>query len=193
MHIDEIREGALARGIPVMKDGGIRFLWDLLVREKDIRRILEIGTAVGYSAICMAAVREDIVIDTVEIDPARVREARENIRACGLEDRIYVHQCDGADYLTMAAYDMIFIDGPKSQYGRYLAHYMDNTHRGTVFVFDNLAFHGIVDDNSLSENRSTIQMAHKIKAFREALLKDSRFETEYYPEVGDGIAVAVRL
>lgn len=193
MDIGEIRKDALANGIPVMKEDGIRFLTDLLRKDGNIRRVLEIGTAVGYSAICMAMVREDIVIDTVEIDPVRASEARKNIRACGMADRIYVHCCDGADYLTMTAYDLIFIDGPKSQYGRYLSHYMDNTHRGTVFVFDNLAFHGIVDDNSLSENRSTIQMAHKIKAFREALLNDERFKTDYYPEAGDGIAVAVRL
>ena len=193
MDIEKIREEALAEGVPVMKEEGIRFLTDLLEKEERIQRILEIGTAVGYSAIRMASVRQDIVIDTVEIDPVRVRQARENIRRCGLSDRIYVHQCDGADYLTMTAYDLIFIDGPKSQYGRYLSHYMENSHKGTIFVFDNLAFHGIVDDNSLSANRSTIQMAHKIRSFRESLLADPRFETVYYPETGDGIAAAVRL
>ena len=99
---------------------------------------------------------------------------------------------DGADYVTMSAYDLIFIDAAKSQYGRYLEHYYDNSHQGTVFVFDNLAFHGIVDDNSLSHNRSTVQMAHKIMKFRENLLKDSRFDAVYYPDTGDGIAVALR-
>ena len=190
--IDKIHEEALENGVPVMKDDGICFLCDYLREHPLIQRILEIGTAVGYSSIMMASVREDIVIDTVEIDPASAQQAEKNIRACGLSDRIYVHCMDGADYVTMSAYDLIFIDAAKSQYGRYLEHYYDNSHQGTVFVFDNLAFHGIVDDNSLSHNRSTVQMAHKIMKFRENLLKDSRFDAVYYPDTGDGIAVAVR-
>lgn len=190
--IDKIHRDALENGVPIMKDDGIRFLCDYLRDHPLIQKILEIGTAVGYSSIMMASVREDIVIDTVEIDPVSAKTAEENIRAAGMSDRIYVHCMDGADYVTMAAYDLIFIDAAKSQYGRYLEHYYGNSHKGTVFIFDNLAFHGIVDDNSLSHNRSTVQMAHKIMKFREALLKDPRFETVYYAETGDGIAVAER-
>ena len=62
--------------------------------------------------------------------------------------------------------------------------------KGSVFIFDNLAFHGIVDNESLSTNRSTIQMMHKIRKFRNHLLEDERFDTIYYPDIGDGIAVA---
>ena len=62
-----------------------------------------------------------------------------------------------------------------------------------MFIFDNLNFHGIVDDESLSSNRSTIQMMHKIKKFREHLLKDDRFQTEFHSDTGDGIAVSVRI
>ena len=190
--IKDIHDAARADGIPIMKDDGIEFLKQYLVEHPEIQKILEIGTAVGYSAIQMASVREDIVIDTVEIDSACAAAAVRNIADQHLSDRIYVHHCDGADYVTMAVYDLIFIDAAKSQYGRYLEHYMENTHEGTVFIFDNLAFHGIVDNNELSQNRSTVQMAHKILKFRNELLNDERFESVYYPDKGDGIAVAVR-
>ncbi|MDO4192920.1 MAG: methyltransferase [Erysipelotrichaceae bacterium] len=190
--LKDIHDAARADGIPIMKDDGIEFLKQYIKEHPEIQKILEIGTAVGYSAIQMASVREDIVIDTVEIDPACVTAAIQNISDQHLSDRIYIHQCDGADYVTMAVYDLIFIDAAKSQYGRYLEHYMDNSHEGTVFIFDNLAFHGIVDNNELSQNRSTVQMAHKILKFRNDLLKDERFDSIYYPDKGDGIAVAVR-
>lgn len=190
--LKDIHDAARADGIPIMKDDGIEFLKQYIKEHPEIQKILEIGTAVGYSAIQMASVREDIVIDTVEIDPACVTAAIQNISDQHLSDRIYIHQCDGADYVTMAVYDLIFIDAAKSQYGRYLEHYMDNSHEGTVFIFDNLAFHGIVDNNELSQNRSTVQMAHKILKFRNDLLKDERFDSIYYPDKGDGISVAVR-
>ena len=190
--LKDIHDAARVDGIPIMKDDGIEFLKQYLKEHPEIQKILEIGTAVGYSAIQMASVREDIVIDTVEIDPASAAAAVRNIADQHMSDRIYVHRCDGADYVTMAVYDLIFIDAAKSQYGRYLEHYMNNSHAGTVFIFDNLAFHGIVDNTELSQNRSTVQMAHKILKFRNDLLKDDRFEPVYYPDKGDGIAVAVR-
>lgn len=141
----------------------------------------------------MASVREDIMIDTLEVDPNRARQAVQNIIDRGYSDRIFVHAGDAAEYITMASYDLIFIDAAKSQYGRYTEHFMDNSHIGTLFVYDNLSFHGIVDDPALSHNRSTLQMTRKIKEFREHLLSDNRFDTVFYEDTGDGIAVARRI
>ena len=169
------------------------FLLDYIRNHEGIRDILEIGTAVGYSAISMASVRWDMTVDTVEVSPQMYEQACQNVREAGLEDRIHCHFCDGAVFETAKIYDLIFIDAAKSQYRRYLEHFMKNSREGTVFLFDNLAFHGIVDDNSLSHNRSTVQMVHKILKFREHLLQDERFRTEYYGDTGDGIAVAVRI
>ena len=118
-------------------------------------------------------------------------KAIQNIKNEQLDDRIHVHLIDGAAFETNKIYDLIFIDAAKSQYRRYLEHFMKNSRIGTVFIFDNLNFHGIVDNEELSSNRSTIQMVHKIKKFREHLLNDDRFTTAFY-DVGDGIAVSVR-
>ncbi len=191
--LKEIHDDARNHSIPVIKDDGMAFLLDYIRNHEGIRDILEIGTAVGYSAISMASVRWDMTVDTVEVSPQMYEQACQNVREAGLEDRIHCHLCDGAVFETPKIYDLIFIDAAKSQYRRYLEHFMKNSREGTVFLFDNLAFHGIVDDNSLSHNRSTVQMVHKILKFREHLLQDERFRTEYYGDTGDGIAVAVRI
>ena len=92
--------------IPVMKDGGITFLKELLVEHKEIQKILEVGTAVGCSSMEMASVREDIMIDTLEVDPNRARQAVQNIIDREYSDRIFVHAGDAAEYITMASYDL---------------------------------------------------------------------------------------
>ena len=187
----EIHDEARKEHVPIMLDDGMAFLLNYIRKHEGIRDILEVGTAVGFSAINMAKIRWDNTIDTLEINPKMYEKAIQNIKNEQLDDRIHVHLIDGAAFETNKIYDLIFIDAAKSQYRRYLEHFMKNSRIGTVFIFDNLNFHGIVDNEELSSNRSTIQMVHKIKKFREHLLNVDRFITAYY-EVGDGIAVSVR-
>lgn len=187
----EIHDEARKEHVPIMLDDGMAFLLNYIRKHGGVRDILEVGTAVGFSAINMAKIRWDNTIDTLEINPKMYEKAIQNIKNEKLDDRIHVHLIDGAAFETNKIYDLIFIDAAKSQYRRYLEHFMKNSRIGTVFIFDNLNFHGIVDNEELSSNRSTIQMVHKIKKFREHLLNDDRFITSYY-EVGDGIAVSVR-
>lgn len=187
----EIHDEARKEHVPIMLDDGMGFLLNYIRKHEGVRDILEVGTAVGFSAISMAKIRWDNTIDTLEINPKMYEKAIQNIKNEKLDDRIHVHLIDGAAFETNKINDLIFIDAAKSQYRRYLEHFMKNSRIGTVFIFDNLNFHGIVDNEELSSNRSTIQMVHKIKKFREHLLNDDRFITSYY-EVGDGIAVSVR-
>ena len=187
----EIHDKAREEHVPIMKDDGMEFLLNLIQKNENIRDILEVGTAVGYSSIQMAKIRWDNEIDTLEINPIMYEQALKKIEIENLQDRIHVHLMDGAEFETNKIYDLIFIDAAKSQYRRYLEHFMKNSRIGTIFVFDNLNFHGIVDDENLSHNRSTIQMAHKIKKFREHIIQDPRFETTFY-NIGDGIAVSIR-
>ena len=188
--IKNIHDSARENNIPIMLDDGMSFLLEYIRTHERIRDILECGTAVGYSAIRMASVRWDITVDTLEIDPVMYTEAIRNIDEQHLSGRIHCHLCDAAQYQTDRIYDLIFIDAAKSQYRRYLEHFLRNTVPGSVFLFDNLNFHGIVDDPALSENRSTLQMTRKILKFRDHILADTRFHTEFYNDRGDGIAVA---
>ena len=190
--LQKIHDAAREDHVPIMKDDGMAFLLAYLKEHENIRDILECGTAVGYSAINMAEVRWDMTVDTLEIDPEMYETACRNVKERGLQDRVNCYLCDAAEFRTDKIYDLIFIDAAKSQYRRYMEHFFRNTMPGTVFIFDNLNFHGIVDDPQLSDNRGTLQMTRKIRNFREHLLNDSRFETVYYPDTGDGVAVAKR-
>lgn len=173
-----------------MLDDGIVFLCDFIKSHEQIHRILEIGTAVGYSAMQMALLRDDIQIDTLEINAELAEKAKHNIMDNDLEDRIHVYLTDAMDYQTDRIYDMIFVDAAKAQYGRYMEHFLKNAKEGSFFVFDNLQFHGMVDNPSLTKNRGTLQMIKKIGVFREEIQKDPRFKTDYYADKGDGIAIS---
>ena len=189
--LKKIHDRARKEDVPIMLDDGMDFLLEYIRKHEEIRDILEIGTAVGYSSIRMAMIRWDMKIDTLEVSPEMAEQAIRNIREEGLSDRITVHLMDGACFETDRIYDLIFVDAAKSQYRRYLEHFLKNTEKGSVFIFDNLNFHGLVDNETLTHNRGTLQMMHKIRKFREHLLKDERFDTTFYGDVGDGIAVSV--
>lgn len=191
--LKNIHDKARHTHVPIMKDDGMDLLCSFIAEHTDIRDILECGTAVGYSAIRMASIRWDMTIDTLEVMADMYAQALRNIEEAGLSDRIHCYLCDAAQFETDRQYDLIFIDAAKSQYRRYMEHFWRNSRCGTYFIFDNLNFHGIVDDESLSGNRSTIQMVHKIKKFREHLLQDERLETIYYGDRGDGIAIAKKV
>ncbi len=190
MNLEEILKEARSEKIPVMLDDGIVFLCDFIKSHEQIHRILEIGTAVGYSAMQMALLRDDIQIDTLEINAELAEKAKHNIMDNDLEDRIHVYLTDAMDYQTDRIYDMIFVDAAKAQYGRYMEHFLKNAKEGSFFVFDNLQFHGMVDNPSLTKNRGTLQMIKKIGVFREEIQKDPRFKTDYYADKGDGIAIS---
>lgn len=191
--LQQIKEIASEEHVPIMMEDGLQFLLTYLKENEPIQTILEVGTAVGYSAIQMASLRDSIHIDTLEIQEEMVLEARKNIEMMHLEDQIVVHHCDALTFETDQTYDFIFIDAAKAQYRNYLEHFFPNSRKGTIFFFDNLNFHGIVDDPSKSHNRSTLQMTRKIKKFRNWLLVEPRFACTFYPEVGDGVAIAKRV
>lgn len=187
----EMERYAKENHVPIMKEDGIQFVQEILQKYSYVQHILEIGTAIGYSAICMANVRWDIVVDTFEIDPERFQVAKENIARCHLEERIHPYLMDAILFFPKKRYDLIFVDGPKAQYQRYVEHFLPWMVKGSIFIFDNLNFHGFVDDPSKTKNRSTIQMMRKLHTFRERLLHDPRFDTIFMDHIGDGIAVSI--
>jgi len=188
----DIHDKARKNHVPIMLDDGMEFLLDFITKHEDIRDILEIGTAVGYSSIRMASIRWDMTIDTLEVSEEMYNQAIINIKNEGLEERIHAYLGDAAQFETNKDYDLIFVDAAKSQYRRYLEHFYKNSHVGSYFIFDNLNFHGMVDGYLKSNNRSTNQMMRKILKFRNHILKDDRFESEFF-NIGDGIAVAKRI
>lgn len=188
MSLKKIKEVALKEHVPIVQDEGLTLLCDL-IRHRNIQRVLEYGTAVGYSAIAMASVNDNVEVDTFEIDSSRYQQAVENIKSFGLENRIHAYLQDGKEATLTCRYDLVFVDAAKAQYKAYMEHAKPYLNKGAIYVFDNLNFHGIVDDPSLTNNRNTRSLVKKIKAFREWLLSDPSVDVIYYKTKGDGLAI----
>ena len=174
-----------------MQDEGCDFICDY-IKEHGCKNILEIGTAIGYSSIRFAGLADDIKVTTIELDIDRHLKAVENFKAAGLSDRITAIHADALTCPLEGLFDLIFIDAAKAQYIKFFEKYKTNLADGGVIVSDNLSFHGMVDDLSLTHNYSTKKLVKKIQKYAEYLRTNEEFETTFY-EVGDRIAVSKRL
>lgn len=188
VHILNIKEYAKEHNVPIMQDEGIEFICNY-IKENKVKRVLEIGSAIGYSAICMASVDDDISVTTIERDVDRYNEAVINIKNCNLDSRITIYNADALDIEITGEYDLIFIDAAKSQYIKFFEKYKHNLSSNGVIISDNLSFHGIVDNPKLTNNRNTRQLVGKIKRYVEFLKNNEEFDTVFYP-LGDGVSVS---
>ncbi len=188
--LDDIKLYAAKNSIPIMRDGGIDFICSY-IKEHNIKRILEIGTAIGFSAIEFANVAPDITVTTIELDIDRHIKAKQNIHDSGLDDRINAIHGDALKLELDGEFDLIFLDAAKGQYINFFQKYKENLAPGGVFISDNLSFHGMVDDLTLTHNYSTIKLVKKIRKYIEFLKENTEFSTKFYT-FGDGISVSIR-
>ena len=188
--INQIKEEATQTSIPIMMDEGMSFILDF-IKKNDVEFILEIGTAVGYSAINFAKIRPDIRVFTIEYDIERYHEAVKNVVNCGLSHQITVFLGDALKFDFTEQFDLIFIDGAKSQYINFFEKYKNNLSEKGAFISDNLFFHGMVEDISKTKNYSTIKLIRKIRRYIDFLKANQEFETTFL-EIGDGVAVSKR-
>ena len=189
--ISDIKESALQEKVPILQDGGLLFLLGLIT-EKECREILELGTAVGYSAISMAMLDEEIRIDTIEKDDRMYEQALSNIKEQGLSDRITVYHMPIEEFQTDRMYDLIFVDAAKAQYGKYLEQFIGNLKEDGKMVFDNMIFHGLIYQADEIRSRNLRNLVKKILLFRENMQKDERFDIMLFDNIGDGILLLSR-
>lgn len=187
-NLTEIKNYAKKNSIPIMRDGGIEFICDY-IKQNNVKNILEIGSAVGYSAIEFAKLSDDIKITTIEIDIDRCIKAKQNFEDLGFSERINLINANALQVEIDDFFDLIFIDGPKAQYTKFFEKFKKNLTKNGAIISDNLSFHGMVDDLSLTHNYSTIKLVKKIKKYIEFLKNNKEFKTEFY-ENGDGISVS---
>lgn len=190
VHIRELEEYAKKNNVPIMLKDGIEFLTQY-IKENNIKTILEIGSAIGYSAIRMALVDKDIKITTIERDTNRYNEAVKNIKEFNLEDQIEIINADALEYNTDKQFDLIFIDAAKAQYIKFFEKYKNNLKQNGTIISDNLDFHGLVKNPELTTNRNTIQLVKKINKYIEFLKENKEFKTEFI-SLGDGIGISKR-
>lgn len=189
--INEVKEKALKEGVPIIKDEGLAFLLNY-IEEHKCKQILELGTAVGYSAMHMARLSKDIHIDTIEKDEAMYQQAIKNIDEAGLNDQIKVYLMPIEEFDTDQMYDLIFVDAAKAQYGKYMEKFLRNLKEDGAMVFDNMIFHRLIYDVENIASRNLRNLVKKIVKFRELVHNDTRFDIMEFDNIGDGIFVLTR-
>lgn len=189
--IETMRNYAKEHRVPIINDEGLQFLLKH-IDQYNVKSILELGSAIGYSAIMMANHDDAITITTIEKDEERYNIAVNNIEGMLMENRIEIHCMDALNFETDKKYDMIFLDLAKSKYDVMLNKFYPNLNEGGIIIVDNLGMYGLVFEEQLKAKRRVRQLVEKIKIFRENIIKDERFDTTIYDDVGDGIGVLVK-
>ena len=187
-NLTHIKQKALEEHIPIIMDDTLLEI-EKRMKESKPTKILEIGTAVGYSAICFSKfLAENGKIDTIERDIERAKEAKENIKQMKLEDKINIIVGDAVEILPTLneKYDMIFIDAAKGKYPFFLNESLrllaDN---GTIFA-DNILYKGyVMSDYNKHKQRTAVR---NLREYIKEVTESPNLETEIL-EVGDGLAV----
>ena len=186
--IKEMKEYAEDNNVPIITDEGIDYIRNY-IKENNIKRILEVGAAIGYSSILMALTDEEITITTIERDEKRYLEAVKNIKKFHLEERITLLYKDAFDVELDAEFDLVFIDAAKAQNTKFFEKFSKNLAKQGTIITDNMNFHGLVEDESKIESRNLRALIRKIKAYHEFLENNEDYKTEFL-NIGDGLAVS---
>lgn len=190
VQIQQLEKYAKENNIPIMEHDGIEFLLDY-IKKNNIKNILEIGSAIGYSAIRMCLVDESITVTTIERDENRYKEAVKNIKEFNLDNRINIIFDDAFNVELEDTYDLIFIDAAKSQYIKFFEKFKLNLKDEGVIVSDNLNFHGLVHTDKPIESRNVRGIVRKLNNYIDFLKNNEEFETTFY-EIGDGVSISKR-
>ncbi len=188
--LEKIEEYAHSNNIPIMEKEGIEFLTEY-IKKNNIKSILEIGCAIGYSSICFCNVDKDIKVTTIERDEKRYKMAKENVKSFSLENRIDIIFDDAFNVELSNKYDLIFIDAAKAQYIKFFEKFKNNLNLNGVIVSDNLHFHGLVDGNYDGLSRNVKGIVRKLKNYIDFLENNKEFTTEFI-NIGDGISISHR-
>ena len=187
--INDIKERALKENIPIIMDDTLDVIAKHLIEIKP-KKILEIGTAVGYSAICFSKYLADNgVIDTIERDVGRVKEAIINVKEMNLEDRIHIYEGDAVEILPtfQEQYDVVFIDAAKGKYPFFLNEAIRMLAPKGIIFADNILYKGyVMSDYNKHKQRTAVR---NLREYIKETTENPEFETEIL-EVGDGLAVS---
>ena len=185
----KIKQKALDNHIPIIMDDTLEVVAEILKKER-LSRILEIGTAVGYSAICFSEyLGHEGRIDTIERDPDRVKEARENIKKAEVEDKICIYEGDAVEILPTLdnEYDVIFIDAAKGKYPFFLSEAIRLSHEDSIIIADNILYKGyVMSDYNKHKQRTAV---NNLREYIAEINNNPNLESKVL-EIGDGLAIS---
>jgi len=190
--VQELETYAKDHDIPIMELDGIETLLQFL-RIQQPTKILEIGTAIGYSAIRMLDELPEVHVTTIERDEERANLAKINVLRARLESRFQLIEGDALDVSEDAEsygpFDVLFIDAAKGQYDRFFSLYEPMVKEGGLIFSDNVLFKGMIASEEDQASRGLRALVKKIRAFNDKLMKDPRFHSIMLP-VGDGVIIS---
>ncbi len=190
--IEQIKEKALEDHIPIIMDDTLEVVGKIL-KSKKPDKILEIGTAVGYSAICFSKyLNENGYIDTIERDEERILEAKQNIKDLKLEEKIHIYEGDALEVLPTLSgpYDVVFIDAAKGKYPVFLSEALRMLASHGIIVADNVLYKGyVMSDYNKHKQRTAVR---GLREFLKELTENENLTTEIL-EVGDGLAISKKM
>ena len=189
LELAKIKQKALEDHIPIIMDDTLAVIEEELEKNKP-SRILEIGTAVGYSAICFTEfLAENGSIDTIEREADRVIEARENIKKAEVQNKINIIEGDAVEILPtlQGKYDVVFIDASKGKYPFFLKESLRMLAPKGIIFADNVLYKGyVLSDYNKHKQRTAVR---NLREFLSELQSNEMLDTKIL-EVGDGLAIA---
>ncbi|MCM1290255.1 MAG: O-methyltransferase [Corallococcus sp.] len=189
----QLQKYARERHIPVMLDDTKQLLFDT-VSSLSPKRILEIGTAIGYSGIVMLSASPCATLNTVELDERTAEIARSNFDTAQLSSRVNIFVGDAREIVQKLTgkYDFIFLDGPKGQYLAFLPYLTDVLEIGGTLFCDNVLYKGLVENIPQNKRHKHITVARNMHAFLEEITQSPRYKTTLH-RVGDGVSISQKL
>ncbi len=178
---------------PIARTKTLEILVDIIQKEKP-KQVLEIGTFIGYSASVMLETSLDIFVTTIEKDTQNACDAKKNLSEQGYDGRFEVINCDAFDFLVNNCdkqFDLIFLDGPKGQYIKYLPYLKKMLKTGAYLVCDDILFYGLVRSNEFIPHKHR-SLVVNLRKFLSELEQDSSLDTKIY-DLENGVSVSKKL
>lgn len=188
--LKEIEEQAEHLGTPIVSKTGAQFL-KLITLTKKPKRILEIGTAIGYSGLIML-LNSKAQLYTIDFDSKALFFARKNFDAFGFDSRVRILEGDASDVIPMieGKFDMIFLDGPKGRYYEFLPYLINLLPKNGLLLCDNVLYSGRMSgERAVPHNKQTI--ADRLDIFIKEVSEDKRIVTSIFP-LGDGMSLSIK-
>ena len=182
-----LKKDALENHIPIIMDDTLEKIKEILETEKP-KRILEIGTAVGYSASCFVKYAEEAIVDTIELDEERAKQAIENVKKIGVDKNINIMIGNAVEILPTLAgeYDIVFIDAAKSKYSIFLEEGIRLIKNGGLILADNVLYKGyVMSDYNKHKQRTAVR---HLREYIKEVTENPNLKTEIL-EIGDGLAI----
>ena len=187
--LEKIKKKALEEHIPIIMDDTLEVI-EKELKENQPKRILEIGAAVGYSAMCFSEFLADGgKIDTIERDEERIKEAKINFKNVGVEEKIKLYEGDAVEILPTLneKYDMVFIDAAKGKYPFFLKEALRMINENGIIFADNILYKGyVMSDYNKHKQRTAVR---NLREYIKEVSENPNLETEIL-EVGDGLAIS---